>query len=83
MEYTDDEGLKGDQSDFIYSEVASFISQNEQHPHFLIAIFSLLKFFDSDQLRIQALHAIEKVVERGETFEKEELSEIGVSNELR
>ncbi|XP_072632212.1 pericentriolar material 1 protein isoform X3 [Canis lupus baileyi] len=59
--------------DTIYSEVATLISQNESHPHFLIELFHELQLLNTDYLRQRALYALQDIVTRhiSENHEKE------------
>nr|XP_036851615.1 pericentriolar material 1 protein [Manis javanica] len=59
--------------DTIYSEVATLISQNESHPHFLIELFHELQLLNTDYLRQRALYALQDIVSRhiSENHEKE------------
>ncbi|XP_063258133.1 pericentriolar material 1 protein isoform X13 [Prinia subflava] len=50
--------------DTIYSEVATLISQNESHPHFLIELFHELQLLNTDYLRQRALYALQDIVTR-------------------
>ncbi|XP_036750064.2 pericentriolar material 1 protein isoform X11 [Manis pentadactyla] len=50
--------------DTIYSEVATLISQNESHPHFLIELFHELQLLNTDYLRQRALYALQDIVSR-------------------
>ncbi|KAM8939495.1 pericentriolar material 1 protein [Pelodytes ibericus] len=50
--------------DTIYSEVATLISQNESHPHFLIELFHELQLLNTDYLRQKALFLLQDVVTR-------------------
>ncbi|KAK2498538.1 hypothetical protein MC885_010682 [Smutsia gigantea] len=59
--------------DTIYSEVATLISQNESHPHFLIELFHELQLLNTDYLRQRALYALQDIVSRhiSENHEKD------------
>ena len=46
----------------IYAEVATLISRNEGHPHFLIELFRQLQELDSDYLRQRVLYAIQDLI---------------------
>ncbi|XP_033742710.1 pericentriolar material 1 protein-like isoform X3 [Pecten maximus] len=46
----------------IYAEVATFISQNENRPHFLIELFRELQKLTSDYLRQRVLYSIKQLV---------------------
>ncbi|XP_069131168.1 pericentriolar material 1 protein-like [Argopecten irradians] len=46
----------------IYAEVATFISQNENRPHFLIELFRELQKLTSDYLRQRVLYSIKQMV---------------------
>ncbi|XP_068798852.1 pericentriolar material 1 protein isoform X32 [Struthio camelus] len=50
--------------DTIYSEVATLISQNESRPHFLIELFHELQLLNTDYLRQRALYALQDIVTR-------------------
>ncbi|XP_073758452.1 pericentriolar material 1 protein isoform X8 [Callorhinus ursinus] len=50
--------------DTIYSEVATLISQNESRPHFLIELFHELQLLNTDYLRQRALYALQDIVSR-------------------
>lgn len=58
--------------DTIYSEVATLISQNESHPHFLIELFHELQLLNSDYLRQRALYALQDIVPRQVSEKKKE-----------
>uniref|UniRef100_A0A8C4QXV6 Pericentriolar material 1 protein C-terminal domain-containing protein n=1 Tax=Eptatretus burgeri TaxID=7764 RepID=A0A8C4QXV6_EPTBU len=48
----------------IYSEVATLISQNEAHPHFLLELFHKLQMLNSEELRQSILHSLKDTVVR-------------------
>jgi len=62
------------QSDEIYSEVASLISQNEHCPDFLVQLFRKLQCLSTDFLRQRALYALQDLVSRATPAEPELVS---------
>ena len=46
----------------IYSEVASFISQNERRPRYLIELFRELQLLSTDRLRQRALYTLQELI---------------------
>ena len=51
----------------IYSEVATLISQNENHPHYLIELFRELQQLTTDHQHQQAIVAFERLVTEYQT----------------
>lgn len=60
----------------IYSEVATFIANNEARPHFLVELFRELQMLSTDYLRQRALYNLQDLVTRY-------LTEEGVAEEAK
>ncbi|XP_041114548.1 pericentriolar material 1 protein-like isoform X2 [Polyodon spathula] len=65
--------------DTIYSEVATLISQNESRPHFLIELFHELQMLKTDYLRQRALYALQDIVTRHLSENKDTNEETAIS----